>query len=169
MCVIPLQPDKRAYSCQAVKDGGAPLQQQRNGTINKTKQNHTRKTKRRNQPRKERKKGKVGEAIIIEKKSDALLAGLEFLSSYPVLGPIMKTPRGDGVGEEGPETRSWRNTQRKRRFFLLVLSVKMLQSCVQSIPSLTGCWRERRGAADVTGPRRCLHGPPVNSDFRLFI
>lgn len=27
MCVIPLQPDKRAYSCQAVQDGGAPPQQ----------------------------------------------------------------------------------------------------------------------------------------------
>lgn len=26
ICVIPLRPDKRAYSCQAVQDGGAPLQ-----------------------------------------------------------------------------------------------------------------------------------------------
>ena len=42
---------------------------------------------------------------------------LEFLSSDPVLAPIVKTPRGDGVCEEGPETRSWSNTQRKRRFF----------------------------------------------------
>lgn len=28
----------------------------------------------------------------------------------------MKTPRGDGVGEEGPETRSWLNTE-KETFF----------------------------------------------------
>lgn len=26
MFVIPLQPDKEAYSCQAAQDGGAPLQ-----------------------------------------------------------------------------------------------------------------------------------------------
>ena len=123
------------------------------------------KTKRRNQPEEERKSKKVGEAIIIiilliiQKRIRCVTGGLlEFLSSDPVLAPIVKTPRGDGVCEEGPETRSWSNTQRKRRFFLLVLSVKMLQSCVQSIPSLTGCSRERRGAADVTGPRDASSG-----------
>ena len=61
----------------------------------------------------------------------------------------------------GPETRSWRRGERKRRFFLLVLSLKMLQSCVQSIiPSLTGCERERRGAADVTRPRDAFTDSP---------
>lgn len=43
-------------------------------------------------------------------------------------------------------------TQRKIYLLLGVSLVKMLQSSVQSITSLTGCWRERSGAADVTGP-----------------
>lgn len=61
-------------------------------------------------------KRKVGEEIIIVIQKIRCVWLLQFLPSYPVLAPIMKTPRGDGVGEEGPETRSWRNTQRKTFF-----------------------------------------------------
>lgn len=126
---------------------------QRNGTITKTKQKHNAKRKEAKSAEERRKERVIGEAIItIIEKKNPILRLLEFRSSYPFLAPVAKTPRGDGwvrrVRRLGAGGR-----QRKRRFFLLVLSVKMLQSCVQSIPSLTGCWRKRRGAADVTGPR----------------
>lgn len=77
---------------------------QRNGTINKTKQKNTAERQRGEINR--RKKGNFGETIIIEKIRCVTGGLLEFLSSFPVLAPIVKTPRGDGVFEGGPGTRS---------------------------------------------------------------
>lgn len=123
------------------------------GIINKTKQKHNRKTKRRNQAQKES-QGRWS-CDNTKKKSDSLLVGYYNFFLY-ILSSLRswRHPGVTGVFEEGPL-----EEHRERDgffFFLLLLSVKMLQSCVQSIPSLTGCERERRGAADVTGPRDAL-------------
>lgn len=55
------------------------------------------------------------------------------------------------------DTRGWRvfglEEHRERGAFVLDRWLKMLQSRLQSILSLTGCASKRRGAADVTRPR----------------
>lgn len=64
ICVIPLRPEKRAYSCQAVQDGGAPFRQER-ASDNKLNNKKATTTTKNQQRTTERQKGqvKVGDAF----------------------------------------------------------------------------------------------------------
>lgn len=102
----------------------------RTGIINKTKQKHKRKTARRSQAKTE----SQGRRAVIEKKKKKIrfVAGIAailisfFFFKFCPLAWSWRHPGGGGVFKEGPETRSWRNTQRKRRLFFLFFLLLLL-------------------------------------------
>lgn len=80
----------------------------------------------------------------------------------------MKTPRGDGVGEEGPESRSWRNTQRKRRVFFFCPARSLGEDAAvlrSEHPFSDWLLEGAQGSGRRHRASRCLHWLRVMSGF----